>query len=485
MKHLITFFILITASLTASSQIFINEIMSLNQNGITDNTGVHEDWVEIYNSSSTAYNIGGLYISDNITSPLLYQIPLGNDSTIVPAGGYLLLWADDDVEQGVLHLGFKLTGDGEQLGLFDGMGNPVDTVTFGSLNSDISYGRSPNGTSNWVYYSEPTPEASNLTTFLSALEVNVNLPYLNNYNYNIGINSNTNWTVSFSSTWLEVSPLSGSNNGSLVLHTIQENTSGSAQTTIITLSGSGVNNQIISVTQYGNPTLPSIVINEFMADNSSTIADNNFEYDDWIEIYNKGNTAVNLAGLYITDNISDPLKYQISSLYPDSMIIQPGGFKLFWADNDENQGIFHIGFKLSNNGEYIGLYTNEFTVIDDLDFGAQDADISYGRSWDGGSPWELFTTPTPGYSNSMGIEDILTHGLIVYPNPAENFINIETQERYSDNILTLYNISGEIICSTVFIGSQYSLNTSLFTSGIYFVKVISDNKIFIDKIIIR
>ena len=60
----------------------------------------------------------------------------------------------------------------------------------------------------------------------------------------------------------------------------------------------------------------TLVINEFMADNDTFIQDPNGDYDDWIEIYNYGDEAINMAGMFLTDNLYIPNKWQISADKP-------------------------------------------------------------------------------------------------------------------------------------------------------------------------
>ena len=56
-----------------------------------------------------------------------------------------------------------------------------------------------------------------------------------------------------------------------------------------------------------------VFINEIQVSNKKTISDGFGEYDDWIEIYNPNSKAVNLSGMYLTDDLSNPTKHQISS----------------------------------------------------------------------------------------------------------------------------------------------------------------------------
>ena len=80
------------------------------------------------------------------------------------AGDFLLFWADDDVEQGPNHTNFKLSNDGESIGLFNSSAknfDPIDMVSFGQQTGDISFGRFPDGSDDWALMIMATPGASN------------------------------------------------------------------------------------------------------------------------------------------------------------------------------------------------------------------------------------------------------------------------------------------------------------------------------------
>jgi PKD repeat protein len=146
---------------------------------------------------------------------------------------------------------------------------------------------------------------------------------------------------------------------------------------------------------------PAIYINEFMASNNTTIADPQGDYDDWIEIYNADTYPVDIGGMYITDDFSDPAKWKIPDTQPNSTTIQPGEFLLLWADEDTDYGVFHLDIRLDITGEEIGLYTDDLTsVIDSITFEEQTIDISYGREIDGMENWLFMVNTTPGYSNN-------------------------------------------------------------------------------------
>jgi len=209
----------------------------------------------------------------------------------------------------------------------------------------------------------------------------------------------------------------------------------------------------------------SIKINEFMASNSTTIADEYGEYDDWIELYNYGTDTVNIAGFYITDSLPKSMKHQFPAGYALTKI-PPSGFLLLWADNDTLQdGIRHLKFKLSAHGEQIGLYAPDgITPIDTLTFGQQITDISYGRYPNGNSTWMYFNFPTPGASNSiLSIENIdKANNFIIYPNPPIN--NIIFFNKAID--FSLYSSNGALIERYL---NTTKLNTEGLSQGVYFI----------------
>jgi hypothetical protein len=143
-----------------------------------------------------------------------------------------------------------------------------------------------------------------------------------------------------------------------------------------------------------------LVINEFMASNNNYTEDPQGQCDDWIEVYNYGVDAVDIGGMYLTDNLSDPIKWQIPVNDPAMTTIEPGGYMLIWADGDISDPGLHANFKLDANGEEIGLFKSDgTTMIDSVVFGEQTSDISYGRYPDGNDNWRFFGLPSPSAEN--------------------------------------------------------------------------------------
>jgi hypothetical protein len=148
-----------------------------------------------------------------------------------------------------------------------------------------------------------------------------------------------------------------------------------------------------------------VSINEWMAANSAPggwpdPADG--DYDDWFELYNPGASPVDLAGYYLTDNLTNRFQFRIPSGYT----LPAGGFLLVWADNEEGQNQsnrldLHVSFALRQAGEEIGLFAADGTAIDTVVFGPQTNNVSEGRYPDGAAARYFMPGFTPGRPNEI------------------------------------------------------------------------------------
>ncbi len=141
-----------------------------------------------------------------------------------------------------------------------------------------------------------------------------------------------------------------------------------------------------------------VVINELMASNTKSYADSEGENDDWIELHNVSDSAVNLSGRYLSDNQNNPRKWQ----FPDDTQIAPGGYLIIWADEDgSTESGLHANFKLSKNGETVMLIDTDQRgnqVLDVVKFRGQQEDVALGRMPNGTGNFKSLGG-TPGKRN--------------------------------------------------------------------------------------
>ncbi|HOY04626.1 MAG TPA: CotH kinase family protein [Saprospiraceae bacterium] len=137
-------FFSVETSLSApdAGDVVINEVLADNTNGTADQNDELEDWIELYNNTAVDVNLTGLYLSDNPDNATKWAFPSG---TVIPAHGYLVVWADEDGSQTGLHASFKLKASGEFVSLASSAGVILDSISFGEQDPDRSFGRFANG----------------------------------------------------------------------------------------------------------------------------------------------------------------------------------------------------------------------------------------------------------------------------------------------------------------------------------------------------
>ncbi len=149
------------------------------------------------------------------------------------------------------------------------------------------------------------------------------------------------------------------------------------------------------VVTYPHGASSAVVVNEVMARNRSAVADPQGEYDDWIELKNISDQAIDLSGMYLSDNPINPLKWQ----FPQGTQLGPGGYLIVWADEDggDEPGL-HANFKLSSDGETVWLYDTPakgYALLDSATFEDLAADRSCARYPDGTGPMQTASAPSP------------------------------------------------------------------------------------------
>ena len=127
--------------------IYISELLADNENGIADEEGARQDWIELYNSGDTGVNLDGWWLTDKLANKTQWRIP----NVSIAAKGTLFLWAsgkDRANPASPLHTSFSLSKDGEYLGLYKpdpASGLPVladeYSLKFPALPPDVSYGK--------------------------------------------------------------------------------------------------------------------------------------------------------------------------------------------------------------------------------------------------------------------------------------------------------------------------------------------------------
>ena len=141
-------------------QLLINEVMASTSNVVNGEKQISSDWIEVYNAGNKLVNLNGFGMSDEINNPFLWRFP---NVSIAP-DEHLLIWASgywDISSKQNLHTNFKINRNGEPILLTDPNGNVVDAIRVPSSHRNMSFGRRTDGSNEWVYFENPTPNSSN------------------------------------------------------------------------------------------------------------------------------------------------------------------------------------------------------------------------------------------------------------------------------------------------------------------------------------
>jgi hypothetical protein len=383
---------------TGDEGLYINEIYASG-----------DDWIELFNNTASSKDIGGYKVFDDVSGK--YTLPAG---TTVPANGFLIIYCDD-LNTGV-HANFKLSATGETIYL-ESKTDVIDKVIYPALDNGQSYGRYPDGSATFAVSGITTQGSSNGNTNAPAIESVTRNPLVVSMEDDVAITANFVSITGITSVTLFhrvnqsgnfISTAMTQSNGAYVATIPALNDEGRVDYYVEATNAAGTANNPNSAPQkthyylMTNDELPDLVINEYLASNTSCCPDTDSgmdEFDDWIEIRNNGATAVDVGGMYLSDDNANPFNYRIPDSNPTLTTIPAGGYLLVWADNETDQGDLHLDFGLSTDGEDLGLYYFDGRPIDQFSFPPQTENVSMARKPDGTGSFEADATPSPKAAN--------------------------------------------------------------------------------------
>lgn len=257
--------------------------------------------------------------------------------------------------------------------------------------------------------------------------------------------------------------LPGLPSGSFVRYYV-EAVAGDSIHTVSYLPGKAEYEVFLYQVAYPTSEYSNMVINELMASNNTTKADEAGEYDDWIELYNTSFDPVSLGGYHLSDNIENLFKWML----PDTTI-SGEDYLVIWADDDEEQGHMHTNFKLSAGGEELILTDKDSAIVDKIVFSAQEADLTFGR-WPNGSG-SFVEMPASFQAENKQTVTIIPESFNyskfeVYPNPTDGLVNIRCSDEEKEEI-QVFTVTGEMIHREKF---SEQINLSHLSPGLYLLK---------------
>lgn len=462
--------------------VILTEVMSNNKNFFYDENGESNDWIELKNESLFPINLNYFNLSDDALELDMWQF--GN-ITLFP-NEYHVVWASGESSNN--HTNFSVSASGEDI-ILTGINNQeYSFITVPAMNDNETYAL---GESQWDISITPTPLQSNLFGSQNN-DLFINEVLANGLELHLDANGNaSDWLEIYNSSastidltgmylsddwanytkWefpeLEILPgavaIVWASGDDIIypnneIHTNFSISSNGEEVFLVDTDG----NNIID-TFYAYPTLednslgrypngseliyeyltpsPNLInpiyelpartlyINEVMASNDNYYHDINGDDGDWFELINYGTEAVDLTGLYLSDDINNLGKWEIPELtLPANEVI------LFWADNSntlDDYNELHTNFKLSGSETLYLAHLDSISVIDSVPVAVTGENTSMARKWDNIEVWEELANPTPNNRNELSYN--LDQAIFINEVCSDNeSINTDIDGDYSD-----------------------------------------------------
>ncbi|MBK9016151.1 MAG: CotH kinase family protein [Saprospiraceae bacterium] len=220
----------------------------------------------------------------------------------------------------------------------------------------------------------------------------------------------------------------------------------------------------VGVTQFFDS---EVVINEIMASNEAAVADQDGEFEDWIELYNNAADVVDLSGWHLTDSYTNLAKWT----FPDGTTIPGNGYLIVWADENGSQSGLHANFKLSASGESLYLLDDQQRIGQEVVFGDQQTDLGYARVPNGTGDF-VIQAHTFNANNENGVNAVADiaeqNRLEIYPNPASGQVTVCSTSSQLGR-LQVFNALGQMVLEEE---ARFAtkLDVSNWQSGVYWVR---------------
>ena len=164
-NNIVFLLILILSNIQIAAQknhLVINEVVASNSKVFSDGFGEYDDWIEIYNTTDSSIELAGMFLTDDPEFPTKHEFELSDNYwTTIKSKGYLLLWIDNDPEQGKRRISFSMNRKGGYIALYNRDTTLIDEIYYGAQKTNQSIGRIQVDQSELAIFSQPTPNEKN------------------------------------------------------------------------------------------------------------------------------------------------------------------------------------------------------------------------------------------------------------------------------------------------------------------------------------
>lgn len=234
---------------------------------------------------------------------------------------------------------------------------------------------------------------------------------------------------------------------------------------------------IYEVANVPDPDQETIYINEVVSSNN-LLEDEFGEKDDYLELYNAGNTDIDVAGWYLSDSPVNPTLVSIPAQQDGQTIINAKGWLCFWADDTPVQGALHLPFKLSNNGETLLLSrrnaSGQVVLVDSITFPVLNSNMSYSRVTDASPFWKAQATSF-AQTNDLGtyLEKPKENPMIpIWPTMVTVGFTVRSEV---GTVISVFDLNGRKLAQIVSVSNETYFQTDYLKPGLFVVRIGSQN----------
>jgi len=207
-----------------------------------------------------------------------------------------------------------------------------------------------------------------------------------------------------------------------------------------------------------------LVINEWMANNTNTVQDENDEFNDWIELYNNTAQSINLDGYFLSNKANEATKYRFPNL-----VIPPHDYLVLWADEDTLQGDLHLPFKLDSERDDIILSRPDTSTIDYFFHHFVDSNITMARIPNGLGDIALGNTTFESTNMPyLSLSENNYPEFNAFPNPCSSHIYLKDLDKNLEYI-DLIDVNGRLITRFSKPLVNFKIDLSPYKNGVYFL----------------
>ena len=212
-----------------------------------------------------------------------------------------------------------------------------------------------------------------------------------------------------------------------------------------------------------------ICINEVSAANSVYVNEY-FKHNDWVELYNTTNNPINVEGMYLSDNLEKPKKYQITKGETQAETTIPAhGYLVIWCDKLNPVSQVHADFKLDADGGDVILTAADESWCDQITYALHQGDQTVGRYPDGNADVFVMNIPTIAKPNIMSSYATVVeqpHGVGIHDIMADAMESISV--RYGEGNLIISSTStGSLLVKVVSLSGQSIISLPVQLTGGY------------------